>query len=306
MTERRRYVVVGCPQRALVWYAVVRAAFKALQLQHVVNVATADNAEWFAQLMARVRRGEVHGVRVCGHHGLDALEQSDEADASAQRARVADTLVAEKSGTVVGYSTDALGLADLLQRKAASPATVVMFGAGTQAMAAAAACETIGAKVIGTTSRSWKSTEELHEAPAAERLRSMGLLTMLWPDKNAKPTPSHFSEVMRLQFGDLASSADLLVQATPAGASIGTDGDRIAEAVPWSKLRPKTLVCDLAYRTGPTALLKAAQDNNLVTIHGLEILLEQAVRTMEVWTGLRPPLAPLQLAAERASVELGR
>lgn len=179
MAERRRYVVVGCPQRALVWYAVVRAAFKALQLQHVVNVATADNAEWFAQLMTRVRRGEVHGVRVCGHHGLDALDQSDQVDASAQRARVVDTLVADTSGTVVGYSTDALGLADLLERKSVSPATVVMFGAGTQAMAAAAACETIGAKVIGTTSRSWKSTEELHEAPAAERLRSMGLLTML-------------------------------------------------------------------------------------------------------------------------------
>ena len=51
MTERRRYVVVGCPQRALVWYAVVRAALKALQLQHVVNVATADNLEWFSQLI---------------------------------------------------------------------------------------------------------------------------------------------------------------------------------------------------------------------------------------------------------------
>jgi shikimate dehydrogenase len=256
--------------------------------------------------MTRVRRGEVHGVRVCGHHGMDALEHSDQLDVSAQRARVADTLALDRSGSVVGYSTDALGMADLLQRKMVSLTTVVMFGAGTQAMAASAACEALGAKVVGTTSRSWKSTEELHEAPAAERLRSMGLLTMLWPDRNAKPSPSHFSEVMRLQFADLASSADLLVQATPAGATVGADGDRIAEAVPWSKLRPKTVVCDLTYRTGPTALLKAAQDNHLTTVHGLEVLLDQAARTLEVWTGLRPPLAPLQLAAERASVELGR
>jgi len=306
MTERRRYVVVGCPQRALVWYAVVRAALKILQLPHVVNVATADNAEWFSQLMARVRRGEVHGVRVCGHHGMDAAEQSDELDASAQRARVADTLVVSSNGQVVGYSTDALGLAGVLRARSVAPTTVVMFGAGTQAMAAAAACDSLGAKVIGTTSRSWTSTEELHEAPEAERMRSMGLLTMLWPAPGAKPSPSHFSEVMRLQVGDLASSADLLLQATPAGAALGTDGDRIAQAVPWQRLRSQTVVCDLVYRTGPSALLKAAQDNNLVTVQGLEVLVEQAARTMELWTGLRPPLAALQLAAERASVELGR
>ena len=78
------------------------------------------------------------------------------------------------------------------------------------------------------------------------------------------------------------------------------------EPVPWTRLRQKTVICDLVYRNGPTALTKAAQSNNLRTIQGLDVLLEQAARTIEVWTGLRPPLGPLQIAAERASVELGR
>jgi shikimate 5-dehydrogenase len=290
----------------LVWYAVVRAAFKALQLPHVVNVATADNAEWFALLLARVRRGEVHGVRVCGHHGHDALEQSDEQDASAQRARVADTLVAVRGASVLAYCTDSLGMTDWMQQRGVQPNTVVMIGSGTQAMSVAAACESAGAKVIGTTSRSWRSTEELHEAPAAERLRNMGLLTMLWPSPGAAPSPSHFSEVMRLQLSDLACSADLLVQASPAGTNSGPEGDRIAQSIPWERMRPKAVICDLAYRQGPTPLLRAAREKNLVAIGGVEVLLDQAVRTIEIWTGLRPPLAPLQLAAERASVELGR
>jgi shikimate dehydrogenase len=307
MTEqRRRFVVVGCTQRALVWYAIVRAAFKALQLQHVVNVATEDSEAWFDQLVARVRRGEVHGVRICGQHGPHAMRLCDTPDASAQRAQVVDTLTHGVDGMLFGHCADALGLADVLEQKGIKPGTVVMIGAGTQAMAAAAACDSAGAKVIGTTTRSWTSTEQLLEAESAERLRSKGLLTMLWPEHDAAAPQTHFSEVMRLQVSDLAASADLIIQATPIGVRDGSSSDEIVKAIPWKKLRSETVVCDLAARVAPTGVLNAASQRGLRTIAGLEVMVAQAVRTLEVWTGLRPPLAPLQIAAERASVELSR
>jgi shikimate dehydrogenase len=307
MSERRRYVVVGCTQRALVWYAVVRAAFKALELQHVVNVATEESEEWFEQLIGRLRRGDVHGVRIAGHHGVRALHASGMPDASAQRAEVADTLTRGLNGMVVGHCADMLGLADLFEERGIKPGTVVMLGAGTQAMAAAAACEQAGANVIGVTTRSWTSTEKLLEAETAERFRSRGLLTTLWPSHlQGAPRSSRLSEVMRLQVGDLAASANLIIQATPIGTRDGSASDEIVNAIPWEKLRSKTIVCDLALRAGPTAVLNAAAQRGLRTVGGLEAVVAQAVRTLEVWTGLRPPLAPLQIAAERASVELSR
>ena len=63
------------------------------------------------------------------------------------------------------------------------------------------------------------------------------------------------------------------------------------------------VVYDLVYEPQDTALLVAAQAAGCETIGGLEMLVAQAERQFELWTGQRPPAGVFSTAAR---TEAGR
>src|SRR5262249_47381245 len=150
------------------------------------------------------------------------LDMVDEVDETAAEVGAANCLVRTSHGRIVAHNTDARGLATdltaLLEGK--SRLKAVIIGAGGAGLAAGAACRILGFKVIGITSRSWTGTEAAFEAPAAERARALGALTRPWPDTDRNGLVSgKASQALRMQWSDLAVSADLVIQATSAGMS---------------------------------------------------------------------------------------
>jgi shikimate dehydrogenase len=95
---------------------------------------------------------------------------------------------------------------------------------------------------------------------------------------------------------DLLASADLLVNATP----VGTGED--VSPVPREMLRAGLAVLDLVYRPSPTRLVREAGATGANAVTGAGILLRQAARSFELWTGRS---APFEVMREALGRELG-
>jgi shikimate dehydrogenase len=59
------------------------------------------------------------------------------------------------------------------------------------------------------------------------------------------------------------------------------------------------VVADMAYSERPSALLEAAGRAGATTVDGLEILVQQGARSLEIWTGREPDLDVMRAAAGR-------
>lgn len=304
MTDRRRYGVFGCSLRARVWRRMLREAFASLRLTHTIR-AWSEEEDDLLSVVTAVRSGECAGLILTGKDRWGAVDVADEIDSSAQVAHSANLLMPLRSGQLAALHTEVLGMRDHLLDRVSTPMCAVVIGSGVIAAAAAASCLTMGTKVVAMTSRSWTSTEALHESEGASRLRELGVLAALWPCALAATSHSKFSDVLRLQFADMAASADIIVHATRAFAPDGENPDDVLGVVPWDRVKPGALVCDMDYRTGGGPFADYARSRGLAVVTGLDMLALQAARTVEVWTGLRPPLAPVHMAATRATLESG-
>ena len=90
---------------------------------------------------------------------------------------------------------------------------------------------------------------------------------------------------------DVLAAATLVVSTVPAGAA-----DGLADAG-WP---PGVPLFDVVYAPWPTAPARAALAAGAPVVGGLDLLVEQAVRQVELMAGRRPPVAALQAAGRAA------
>jgi shikimate dehydrogenase len=277
--------------------AIVRAGLLALELAGEVYKVRASDAVELAKLVRSLRRGKLGMVSLSGALCAEAPRMADELGPSARHSGYADMLMGTPSG-VFGHDTTYDAFLETLGTVPVPRSTAVVVGAGASAFAAVAACRQLGFQFIGITSRSWLSTEVLHDSSAAAKLRTLGALPTLWPSPTASPT-SRFSQEMRLQFLELAASAQVIIQTVPVAPS-SKDARLLTRVVSWSQTRSDAIVCDLVYGGPPSPFLVEARRHGLTGIGGVEMLTTRGLRMLETWTGMRPPPEPIHAAALRA------
>ncbi len=86
---------------------------------------------------------------------------------------------------------------------------------------------------------------------------------------------------------------DLLVNATPVGTA-GMDGGL---PIPEETIERVGFVYDLVYNPAETPLLAAAKARGIRGTNGLEMLLQQAAKSFELWTGASAPFEAMKRAA---------
>ena len=92
----------------------------------------------------------------------------------------------------------------------------------------------------------------------------------------------------------------IVVNATPVGMKgFAADEKPLSDRV-ISELDKSTLVYDIVYNPLTTELLKSAQKAGLRTVEGLDMLLYQAQRAIQIWTGKTPDVKEMKIAALRA------
>ncbi len=202
------------------------------------------------------------GASVTAPYKVDMLSKVDDVEPLARRVGAINTIVV-RNERWEGANTDVDGfLAPLAGRLTLKGTRATVLGAGGAARSVVVALASQGAAITISARRP--------DAAAAVAGLAGGQVGT-WP-----PRPG---------------SWDVLVNATPATDGLEVDRFDLDGGI----------VFDLVYLPEETPLLRAARAAGCLAIGGIEMLVAQAERQFELWTGQRPPAGLMRAAAARAA-----
>lgn len=263
------YGVIGDPVTHSLSPQIHNAAFAKLGIDAVFLPILVRDLGRFIDMMVRENTRAIdlnfRGFAVTMPHKLDIMKYLDGIDDTAASIGAVNTVRVD-GGSLYGSNTDADGfigpllsrLGDITNRK------TVIYGAGGAARACVFALRKAGASV-----------------------------TILARDESkASAIAEQFNSDFDIIGNEDLSEADIIVNATPIGMD---DEDEPPDGL--GGLRPGSIVYDLVTSAEPTPFLRAAQNAGAEFIGGVEMLVAQAARQFEIWTGQNAPIDVMKKAA---------
>jgi shikimate dehydrogenase len=231
--------------------------------------------EKLADAMAGLRALGFKGANFTIPHKVAAIQYLDALSPAAELIGAANcmTRVGDK---LVGDNTDGKGFYRSL-RELCDPASVhvVLLGAGGAARAIAVELALAGVSQITVVNRS------------AER--GQALVDLLRQRTSAKA-----DLVLLGNSYAVADDAGILINATSVG--LGDEDAHLPINV--ESLRPGVIVADVVFNPPQTWLLRTAADRGCRTLDGLGMLVNQAVISFKIWTGVEPDASVMRDALE--------
>ena len=112
--------------------------------------------------------------------------------------------------------------------------------------------------------------------------------------------PNVVFNVYQIQNMRSLADTDILVNATPIGMK-GYIADQMAlELRDFDTMRNDIIIYDIVYNPQKTVLLREAERRGIRTIGGLDMLIYQAERAIQIWTGKSPDTKLMKIAALEA------
>jgi 3-dehydroquinate dehydratase/shikimate dehydrogenase len=251
--------VVGNPVSHSLSPVMHNAGFAHFGLNAVYLPLQASDARDFVRF---ARTTGLAGASITAPFKLALMDDVDELEPLARRVGAINTLVI-RDGRWIGANTDVHGFsAPLSARMKVKGVRASILGAGGAARAVAVALADMGAAVTVCARR----------ADAAREIAGLVHGTVG-------------------AFPPRAGSWDVLVNAIPAGDDAAGQSPIAGAALDGE------IVFDLVYAPAETRLLRDARAAGCMTIGGLEMLVAQAERQFELWTGQAPPAGLFQRAA---------
>jgi shikimate dehydrogenase len=258
-----RLAVLGHPVSHSRSPAMQNAALGALELEDWSYRAIDAAPDAFEMTVRELASVGYAGVNVTVPHKEAALALADEASEASQQIGAANTLVFAGK-RIEAHNTDADGLLASLPDPPRGRRTLVL-GAGGAARAAIWALRWEGAEVAV-----WNRTAEKAAALCAE----LGGAAITDPRQDGY---------------------ELIVNTSAAGLR----GEDPFEHLPLEPdlFAESQVVIDMVYGERRSPLLEAAEQAGAATVDGLEILVQQGARSLEIWTGCEPDLDVMRKAA---------
>jgi shikimate dehydrogenase len=254
--------VIGSPVRHSLSPLLHNAAFRACGLDWAYLAFEVPDGS-AGEAIAGARALGLRGLSVTMPHKQSAAEAADRLSSVVQVLGAANTLIFDEAG-IRAESTDGDGFIAGLRERGFEPsgATCGVIGAGGAARAVVLALATAGAAEVAIWAR------RADRAEAAADLVSGG-------QGRAVAAPSELLGV------------GLLVNATPLGRP---DHDARQLFRDPASFHEGQMVVDLLYDPVETPLLQLAARGGAAVMNGLPMLVHQAARQFELWTGEPAPL----------------
>jgi 3-dehydroquinate dehydratase/shikimate dehydrogenase len=256
------FAVAGSPIDHSLSPAMHNSGFAQAGFNAAYVALDAKDARDFA---AFARAMKLSGGSITAPLKVSMMPLMDEIDVLAQQVGAVNTLNV-RNGRWIGSNTDVAGfLAPLKGRMALRGARVAVLGAGGAARAVAVALRREGAEV---------------RVCARRRTEARKVAKLVGIQTGAFPPP--------------AGSWDVLVNATSCGSRPGEDSVMAGVRLDGE------IVFDLVYSPAETPLIAQARDAGCWTIGGIEMLIAQAEKQFETWTGAAPPPGLFRAAVDAA------
>ena len=204
-----------------------------------------------------------------------AFDVAESVTATARAARAINTLVRTGTGWAAD-NTDVHGVsAALREGGAAEVESATIIGSGATARSALLGLVELGATRITVAARTPERAEALRDVAEVD-------LTVV-------------------PLADWAATGDRALVSTLPGGAANAAAAPFAEGADLSG----TVLLDVVYADWPTPLARAADARGATVVSGLEMLVHQAARQFELFTGAAAPVAAMQSAGRSALGETG-
>jgi shikimate dehydrogenase len=261
------YAVIGDPIAHTLSPAIHGAVFSVLGIDERYS-ALRVSREGLRGFVEKARSSGMKGFNVTIPHKRDIIQFLDDVDEEAALCGAVNT-VTVRDGRLSGFNTDMGGLLESLRGRGRDYRlnNVLILGAGGASRGVAFKAAREGASMITILARKLEKADEI-----ADGIRRAVKF-------NSISTGIMSPEAMTRE----ASSADILVNATPLGMSgVGEDFDEplleFLRALPGG-----AIVCDLIYNPPETSLLREAAALGIDTQNGLGMLIHQALLADELF-----------------------
>ncbi|HEU4926009.1 MAG TPA: type I 3-dehydroquinate dehydratase [Vicinamibacterales bacterium] len=289
------YGVVGNPVMHSLSPVMHNAGFRCLGIDAVYLPLLAADA---ADVLTFARGLGLSGVSITAPFKVALMSAADELDPLAQRVGAINTL-AMRDGQWLGYNTDVHGFAaPLLRRLEALPPKGGSHPSGIGVASGFSRKAAGGGELQGTN----QLRASILGAGGAARAVAVALADLDADVTVCARRPEAARELADLAGGTVgtlppaAGSWDLLVNST------SWDGDAAVNSPMAGAALDGKLVYELLYVPAETRLLADARAAGCTTIGGLEMLVAQAEKQFEIWTGQAPPAGLFQQAAGQMPV----
>lgn len=206
----------------------------------------------------------------------------DEIDDYANIAGCVNTVKIMPDKSFYGYNTDIYGFKKALPEDLNIAGKIVsILGTGGAARAAVVGLAEVGATNI-----------DLYTRNIINSRQTMDYVRAKFPN-------IEFNAYQIQNIRSLEESA-LIVNATPIGMKGFMADEMPIEKKDLDKLNSDTIIYDIVYNPMNTVLIKNAQERGLRTITGLDMLIYQAQRSIEIWTEELPNFDKMKIAALEA------
>ena len=243
-----------------------RAGYEALGLSYVYAPFAVESADLRAALDGMRALG-IRGLGVSMPFKIEVLPLLDSIDPQALRIGAVNTIVND-AGALRGHNTDATGAVRALEEiRELAGARCLVLGAGGAARAVVNGIADRGGHV---------SIANRDEAKARALAQSVGASVVDWASLTRE-----------------ARRFEIVVNATSVGMDVGGPTESPLDE---QSIGPGQVVMDIVYKPIETALVKATRRAGATPVHGGRMLLHQAARQFELYTGRTAPLEAMDAA----------
>ncbi len=266
--------LVGRPVAHSISPQIHNAAFASSQTDAVYIPFEVRDLKAFFKQMVHPRTREIdwplRGLSITAPHKTEVLAQLDWIEVAGREIGAVNTVVVE-ADRLCGYNTDASAFIAPLKNRLGplNDARVAIIGAGGAASAALYSLKQENASAT-IFARDFRKAQQLADRWAVE-----------------------CRTIKQAVFAEF----DVVVNATPLGTSGELENETPARA---PQLRGARLAYELVYNPPVTQFLREAQAAGCETLAGLPMLLTQAARQFQLWTGRTANSDVMQAAAIKA------
>jgi shikimate dehydrogenase len=259
--------LIGDPVEHSLSPLIHNAGYQALGINYVyVSFRVRD----IKRAIDSIRGLGIRGASITLPHKTKAIKYLDRVDPLAEEIGAVNTIVND-DGILTGYNTDGDGALRALEEVTTlSGKKTVLVGGGGAASAIAVGLKKNGVKLV-VLNRTEDKARKLATKVHAEGFGGLKKLPEI-------------------------ASADILINATSVGMWPKAD----QSIIPKELLHNRLAVFDTVYNPKETRLLTLAREKGCAVVYGYKMLLYQAVKQFELFTGRKAPLPAMESALAQA------
>ena len=273
--------IIGYPLGHSISAVIQNAAFESLGLNASYDVLETP-PENLIDRIKMLKRDDFNGFNVTIPLKIPVSLFVNDIDDDANIAGCVNTVKIDSNKNLFGYNTDIFGFMKAIPKNVVLESkSAAILGTGGASRAAAVGLIRKGIKEIDFYTRNIINSQQ-----AINYLRAK--------------FPQIKFEAYQIQNAREFSKYSIIVNATPIGMRGFAMDESPLELGALKTLPHDAVVYDIVYNPMDTVLLQYAKKLNLQTVEGLDMLIFQAEKAINIWTGKTPDTQTMKIAALRA------